>query len=207
MPIQAVIFDIGGVLVRTEDQEPRRKWERRFGLPDWGLARIVFENPAAAQSTVGQVGPEAVWAAVAERLALTPAEVAELRADFWRGDVFDEALLAYIRSLRPRYKTGIISNAWVGMRAMHQPRLNAGTFDVIVYSAEEGLAKPDPAIFLRALDRLGVAPAEAVFVDDMPENVEAARALGMAGVRFQKGLDVPAELERLGIRAGKGSAA
>jgi putative hydrolase of the HAD superfamily len=199
MPIRAVIFDIGGVLVRTEDLEPRRKWERRFGLPDWGLARIVFESPAAAQSTIGQAGPEAVWAAVAERLRLTPAELTELQADFWRGDVFDAALLAYLRSLRPRYKTGIISNAWVGMRAMHQPRLNGDTFDLIVYSAEEGLAKPDPAIYQRALERLGVEPAEAVFVDDMPENVEAARALGMAGVRFQAGMDVPAEFAALGI--------
>lgn len=200
MPIKAVIFDIGGVLVRTEDLEPRRKWERRFGLPEWGLARIVFENPAAAQSTVGLAGPEAVWAVVAERLRLDPAELAALQADFWRGDVFDMALVGYIRSLRPRYKTGIISNAWVGMRAMHQPYLNGEAFDLIVYSAEEGLAKPDPAIYQRTLDRLGVRPAEAVFVDDMPENVEAARALGMAAVRFQAGLDVPAAFAALGIR-------
>lgn len=200
MSIRAVIFDIGGVLVRTEDLEPRRKWERRFNLPDWGLARLVFENPAAAQSTLGQAGPEAIWGLVAEQLALTPAELAELQTDFWRGDVFDQALLAYIRSLRPRYQTAIISNAWVGMRAMHQPHLNAGTFDLIVYSAEEGLAKPDPAIYQRTLARLGAAPAEAVFVDDVPENVAAARALGMAGVHFRPGLDVPAEFAALGIR-------
>ncbi|MBL8056312.1 MAG: HAD family phosphatase [Anaerolineales bacterium] len=200
MPLRAVIFDIGGVLVRTADLEPRRKWERRLGLPDWGLARLVFENPAAAESTVGRASPEAVWAQAAERLALTPAELAELQVDFWRGDVWDEALLAYIRSLRPRYKTGIISNAWVGMRAMHQPRLNESTFDLIVYSAEEGLAKPDPALYQRTLARLGVAPAEAVFVDDVPENVAAARALGMAGVHFQPGVDVPAEFAALGIR-------
>ncbi len=199
IPIQAVIFDIGGVLVRTTDLEPRRRWDRRFGLPDWGVAKIVFESPAAAAATVGQADLEAVWAAAGRALDLPPADLAALRADFWRGDVYDHALPAYIRALRPRYRTAIISNAWPETRAQHAPHINAETFDLILYSAEEGVAKPAPAIYQRALERLGVPAAAAVFVDDMPENVAAARALGLAGVRFQPDMDLPAEFAALGI--------
>lgn len=203
MPIRAVIFDIGGVLVRTEDLEPRRVWERRFGLPDWGLAQIVFENPYAGPATVGRASLDEVWAEVGRQLRLSAAELTQLRDDFWSGDRYDQALIEYIRALRPRYRTGILSNAWPGVRAMHQARLNGDTFDVLLYSAEEGLAKPDPAIYRRALERLQVAPAEAVFVDDVLENVAAAQALGMAGVQFRKGMDAAAvrvAFEALGIR-------
>lgn len=199
MSIKAVIFDIGGVLVRTEDLEPRRVWERRFGLPDWGLAQIVFDNPVAIEATLGRADLEAVWEVVRQRLHLTASELARLREEFWAGDRYDHTLLAYIRSLRPRYKTGIISNAWPGVRAAHAAHLNAEAFDVILYSAEERLAKPDPAIYQRCLSRLNVAANEAVFVDDVRENIEAAQKLGMATVHFQKGTDVPTEFAKLGI--------
>lgn len=203
MTFRASLFDIGGVLVRTEDLEPRRAWERRFGLPDWGLARIVFDNPVAAAATLGRAGLDDVWAEAGRQLALMPGDLAQLREDFWKGDVYDLDLIGYIRSLRPRYRTGIISNAWPGVREAHQAHLNGETFDVIVYSAEVGLAKPDPAIYRLALRQLGVAASEAVFVDDVLENVEAARDLGMAGVQFKKGMDaeaVRAEFAALGIR-------
>ena len=58
-------------------------------------------------------------------------------------------------------------------------------FDALVLSAEVGIMKPDPRIYHIALDKLEVKPNEAVFVDDMPANVEAARTLGMQGILFQ----------------------
>lgn len=204
MSIKAVIFDIGGVLIRTEDLEPRRKWERRFGLPEWGLSKVVWDdNPVSHAATLGRASRDAVWAEVGRTLALSPADLAELRADFFRGDTLDQDLIAYIRSLRPRYRTGILSNAWPDAREELAGRINGGTFDEIVFSAEEGLKKPDPELYRRALARLNVQPAEAVFVDDFIENVQAARALGLTGVHFTRGLraaEVRAEFEKLGIR-------
>ncbi len=197
--IRAVVFDIGGVLVRTEDLEPRRKWEKRFGLPEWGLADLVFNCPASRRASVGQATRHEVWAEVARQLSLAPAELAELKADFWKGDTWDADLLAFVRSLRPRFQTGIISNAWPDAREAVQAHVNGETFDVIIFSGEEGVEKPDPEIYRRALAQLNVAPAEAVFIDDMLPNVEAARALGMHGVHFLTGIDVRAELEKLGI--------
>lgn len=199
MSIKAVIFDIGGVLVRTEDLEPRRHWERRFGLPDWGLAKIVFDSPVAAAATIGQTSLEAVWAHVQHKLSLAPAELTRLRHEFWAGDRYDVELINYIRSLRGRYKTGIISNAWPQVRQQHHAHINAETFDEILYSAEEGVAKPVAEIYQRALARLGVAASESVFVDDVLENIEAARALGMVGVHFNKDVDVRVEFAKLGV--------
>ena len=199
MTIRAVIFDIGGVLVRTQDLEPRRKWEKRFGLPEWGLAELVFNCPASRRASVGQATRHEVWAEVARQLSLTPAELEELKVDFWKGDVWDTDLLAFIRSLRPRFQTGIISNAWPDAREAVKAHVNGEAFDVILFSGEEAVEKPDPEIYRRALARLNVAPAEAVFVDDMLPNVEAARALGMGEVHFQPGVELRMALGKLGI--------
>jgi putative hydrolase of the HAD superfamily len=188
---------MGGVLLRSESEAERRKWEKRLGLPEERLAEIVFNNPVAVLATVGQASADAVWAEVGRQLALGPGELAELRADFFAGDAFDVDLLAFIRGLRPRLKTGLISNAWPDVRAVTHLGLNETVFDLLLFSAEEGVKKPEPEIYLRALARLGVAPAEAVFVDDVWENVEGAQAVGMAGVQFKDSLAVREEIRKL----------
>ena len=75
----------------------------------------------------------------------------------------------------------------------------ADAFDLIVSSAGEQVMKPDAAIFERTLERLEVAPYEAVFIDDFAHNVAAARAAGLAAIHFIPGIDLPAELEKLGV--------
>ena len=195
--ISAVYFDMGGVLLRSESEELRRKWERQLGLPKGRLAEIVFDNPVAARATVGQAETHEVWAEVGRQLGLDAPAQAALQAEFFAGDAFDVDLLSYIRSLRPRYKTGLISNAWPDVRSATQSCLNATTFDLVLFSGEEKVRKPDPVIYRRALDRLAVTPETAVFVDDVLENVTAAQALGMTGIQFRSPAQVRGELDKL----------
>ena len=70
---------------------------------------------------------------------------------------------------------------------------------MVVVSALEGVAKPDERIYRITLERLGVAPQEALFVDDSPVNVEAARKLGIQTVLFTTPEALERELEKLGI--------
>jgi putative hydrolase of the HAD superfamily len=200
MPIKALIFDVGGVLLRTEELSGRQKWADRFGLGPWELAEAVFDCPEAAAATIGKAAEEEVWATVRRRFSLTDAELAEFRNDFWSGDQFDDSLLDWVAARRGKYRTGILSNAWGGARRFltSQAKVTAA-FETLVISAEEGVRKPEPTIYERALQRLGVAAEDAVFVDDVLENIEAARQVGLAGIHFQKGLDLSAEMARLGI--------
>jgi putative hydrolase of the HAD superfamily len=104
--------------------------------------------------------------------------------------------MSYIRSLRPRYCTGIISNAWDDVRAMIQNRWKmADAFDQVFLSAEVKICKPDPRIFQIALESLAVLPEEAVFIDDFPRNIEGARAVGMHAIQFRSSEQIRAELE------------
>jgi epoxide hydrolase-like predicted phosphatase len=195
---RAVIFDIGGVLVRTEDWSGRRLWEQRLGLPEWGLNALVFDGELALCASTGAGSDEAIWQQVAQRHHLTPEVLAQLRADFWRGDRLNEALLAYVRALRPRYKTGILSNAWAEMRDLNVQRFGLGqVVDETVYSFECGLLKPDAASYRYILDRLCAQPEQAIFVDDAERNILGAQALGMTTVRFIETHQAIAELNEL----------
>jgi len=197
MPIKAVIFDFGGVLLRTEDPGGRRRWETRLGLQTGELDRIVFGSDTTDRSMVGLATQEDVWQRVAARLGLDDETLQELRRDFWSGDQLDVELVQFVRGLHRRYKTAILSNAWPGARQAFVQRFGLGdAVDEIIVSSEECIAKPDARIYRIAAERLGVAPQEALFVDDMEENVEAARAIGMRGIRFSNTRQAIAEIQK-----------
>jgi epoxide hydrolase-like predicted phosphatase len=183
--IKGVIFDVGGVLVRTHDQSGRRNWERRLELKPGRLAYLVFDSELGRKAQLGQASLQEVWTWLGRHLDLKADELATLKRDFWAGDQVDQDLCGYIRSLRARYRTGMLSNSWDRDGwAMAEKLGFADCFDVFVTSAEVGVMKPEPRIYHIALERLGISPQEAIFVDDFIENVEAARRLGMQAVRF-----------------------
>jgi len=123
---------------------------------------------------------------VTSTLKLNEHELAEFKLDFWKGERFNAELVQFIQTLRPRYKTGIISNAWSDARPVLNRKFDLDRYvDMTIYSAEVKCAKPDPRIYQLALAQLNVRADESVFVDDVLGNVEAAQALGMKGVQFK----------------------
>jgi len=195
MPVKAVIFDIGGVLVQQSDRTAQRHWEKRLGLEDGLLGREIWTMPISLQAEIGRASEDDAWAAVADRFELNPIDAAALRGDFFSGSVWNTSLIDYARSLRARYKTGLISNAWPNARADVLRWVNGETFDDLIFSAEVGLAKPDRRIYKLALDRLRVQSTEAIFIDDVQGNVEGAQAIGMYGIHFENTEQTIAEIE------------
>jgi putative hydrolase of the HAD superfamily len=186
MTMRAVIFDFGGVLGRGTEVSRQRAWEERLGLAPGGLGVEVWQSPVATWARVGRAQPEEVWAYLCERFGLGAQEVADLHRDLFSGEQVDEELVAFLHSLRPRYKTAILSNCWPGARTVMEERYGLnGVVDELILSYEVGIAKPDLRIFALAADRLGVRPQETVFVDDVAPNVTAAHAAGMTSVRFE----------------------
>ena len=202
MDIRAVIFDIGGVIVRTEDHSSRRRLERQYGLTSGAVHDLVFESPVARQATYGRLPEKAVWDYVAGQLKLDPAQLEAFQTDFWAGDMADERLIEFIKSLRPRYKTALLSNAWSEARRLLNEKYRLEPMvDLLVVSAEERLAKPDSRIYELTAERLKIAVHEAVFIDDKAENIEAARRVGMGAVQFLTTDQLLIDLERLGVNA------
>jgi len=187
MPIRAVIFDVGDVILHERDHAKRIEWETRLGLPPGQLARLVLDSEPAAHAASGQVTERQVWQAVGVQLGLDEAQTLELQRDFWSSEQLDITLVQFVQGLRPRYKVGILSNAWSEARSFHNAKFKMNTWvDVQVYSAEVGLLKPDPRIYRIVLGQLKLPADACVFVDDRLENVQAAQALGMKGVLCQE---------------------
>lgn len=196
--IQAVFWDLGGVISRTKNRAPRAAWEARLGLPPGELDRIVFAGEMGRKAALGLARANDVWTWVAESLGLGPEQRENLRRDFWRGEELDLELIGYIRGLRANYRTGLISNAWPEIRQEIENEWGiADAFDELIISAEVGLAKPDPRIYQLALKGLGVEARDAIFVDDFLENLEAAAALGLHTVHFENRTQAQQQVETL----------
>ncbi len=197
MTINAVFLDFGGVLVRTEDKGPRTRAAERLGLTYRDMEKIIFESESSRRASTGEIPEEAHWQVVAQALGVPRREADEIVAEFFAGDRVDTALLDFLRGLRPERRIGLISNAWSGLRAWIGNQQFEDVFDAMIISAEVGLMKPDPRIYRLALERLGAAPGEAVFVDDMLVNVEAAQGVGMSAIHFTHSDQALDELKRL----------
>jgi epoxide hydrolase-like predicted phosphatase len=198
MSIRAVIFDLGGVLVRTEVRAPRAQLAARFGLTYNELSTLVFDSQSAQQAMRGEITTAEHWEAVRNQLGVSKDDFALVPLEFWSGDIVDEDLINYLRHLRPQYKTALLSNAWDDLRQMIEEIWGFDdAFDKLVISAEVGLIKPDPLIYEKVISDLEVSPAEAVFVDDFVENIEGAKAVGLETIRFISPDQALKDLQRL----------
>ena len=178
---RAVLFDLGGVVVKNTWDVLDAHWTVRLGLEPGGFLAAVFGGNDA-EALVGKVAARDWWTVVYERLGLDDEQRAELRAEIDAASPIDEQMVSFIRSLRPPHRTAYLSNAWDDVRPWLGKQGIADAVDEVIISAEVGVAKPDPRIFRVALERLAAEPHEAVFVDDAEPNVEAARALGITAI-------------------------
>ena len=148
---------------------PRRARARGSTVVDRVVAQAAGVTQSGFDAAVSQVDPQGLVqiggfseaemrSSYAEVFGLSPAQVGELMIDMWDwycGEL-DEQLVAYVRGLRPRIKTGIVSNSADGARREETRRyVFPDLFDDKVYSHEVGLAKPDAAIYALACERLG----------------------------------------------------
>ena len=198
MAIRAVVFDIGGVLEITPDLGVHRLWETRLGLAAGELGASMAD--VWMGGSLGTITLEDVHQAMKDRLGLDEQQLAAYMADVWReylGSANTE-LIGYARRLRPRYRTGIISNSFVGAREREQAAYGfEDLVDEIVYSHEVGMSKPDPRIYALACERLGVRPTEMILLDDMQACVAGAGEAGLHAIHYRNNAQAIEEIEAL----------
>ncbi len=199
-PIGAVVFDLGGVLL---DWNPRH------------LYRKLFADPVELELFLSEVCSPA-WHAPHDRGESTAASCAQLASRhpeltelIWAWSSRSEEMIGGVDAgsvevLRAVRETGLPCYALTNMEAETYPlRLNRfpflSWFDGTVVSGREGVAKPDPAIFRRLLDRFALMPSTTLMIDDTNENLEAASKLGFRTVLFRSSRQLRAELEVAGV--------
>jgi len=189
MPIKAFVFDCGGVLLSNRDMSRYHSWEDRLGLQRGELASRLYGGEAWRKAELGELSEDDYWVAAGKELGLDdPQQVTTLKKDMWDSWTIDARTLALVDRVRQRHRVAILSNATdVLVTALRDRYGIADRFHTIISSADVGVAKPDRRIYEIALERLDVAPDQAVFVDDRPDNVAAAANLGMHVIWFVSG--------------------
>jgi len=208
--VRAVIFDWGGVITspildtvsawleadridRDSYVAAMRPWVRR------AYGSEPAESPIHGLER-GEVSDEEFEATLAARLVCvdgTPVAAAGLLQRMFAASVLQDEMIGLIRELRTGgVTTSLLSNSW-GASDGYPRHLFGDLFDDVVISGEVGMRKPEERIFRLAVDRLGLAPAECAFVDDVEGNIAAARALGFMTVHHQGPAQTRTELSWL----------
>jgi putative hydrolase of the HAD superfamily len=196
--IQGVIFDYGNVLSATRDTQPRAAWEHKLGLPAGELSRRVHNHHSWVAAQCGRISVAAFWQGIGNTLRLTSGDVEQLRTDFYRGDVRNDALVARIDAMRQAgLRLGILSNFSRELWTLLERQDLSHRFDAIAVSADIGVMKPAPAAYHAILNMLRLPPEACLFIDDLPDNIAAAQALGLHGLVFRDSPSCLAEINRL----------
>jgi HAD superfamily hydrolase (TIGR01509 family) len=112
--------------------------------------------------------------------------------------VRNEPLINFIRSQKPHYKIGLLSNVGEDFfESLFSAKEREELFDAAVLSNSVGVTKPSRAIYEIAAKKLGVLPEECIFIDDIPANVEGANAVGMTGILFTSNHQLDVDLREL----------
>lgn len=205
MPITAVIFDYGRVLSNAEDAVAKEKMLAVSGLPEEQLFASYwrFRHPY----DLGELNGTAYWKAVAADAgtSFTTEQIESLiETDILMWASLNEEMLAWVVALQDAgYPTAILSNMGEDLlRYMRQEFGWLAHFQHHTWSCEIGIGKPDPAIYTHTCERLGVAPETTLFLDDKPENIEAAAGVGLNAVQFHSYEQLRRELEARGLSEG-----
>ena len=111
----------------------------------------------------------------------------------------DSETIQIAKSLKQKYKLGLISNASSNLREKLAKHNLIDVFDQIVISSEVGIAKPHPQLYHHALENLQAQPQEVLYIDDNPEYIRTGMALGMKTILFTSADSLQAELKQLNL--------
>jgi len=175
--IKAIIFDCFGVFVGN----PYKERVAILETQDPELADQIRAINRAADR--GFLTSDEAREHMAPLLNITYEELTE---EFNRGEILNERLVAFAKTLRPKYKVALLSNVSGRDRLemRFQPEDLNELFDVVVASGDVGIIKPEPDIYTLTAERLGVLPEECVMLDDIREFCDGAESVGMQSVQF-----------------------
>ncbi len=192
--IKAVIFDFAGVV----GVDGYWAWLEEK-VPELDRHRDAFHD-VSVRADRAEISKDDFVGFVAERTGRTPEVISREMLPRYK---INRDLVRFIEALRPRYKTGLLSNfvyEWLeDILATHDLyRL----FDTTIISSRVKMVKPDPKIYELACSKLGVLPSESVFIDDRQGHVDAAIRCGLRGLLYKDVPSLVAELRGLGVTAG-----
>jgi epoxide hydrolase-like predicted phosphatase len=194
MTVEALIFDLGNVVIDIDFERIFKKWSFYSGVPVEEMQAAFQMDAAYEQHERGEIEGVEYHQHLEQTLEmqLSYAQFSDGWNDIMVAPISDTVRL--LESLRGRVPLYALSNANTLHKEYWEKTFHAelSHFDQVFVSSDMGSRKPEPAIYLRALERIKVEPQNVIFFDDLAINVAAARALGMTAVQVHSPLDVEA---------------
>ena len=202
LALHAVVFDYGIVLSGPPNAEAWAAMKRITGLPEERFAPFFWGDRLAYDE--GKLTGITFWQKLLRDAGLPLDHVEELNR--WDGRLWGGVSLALVRWQQALQQRGLLTAILSNMGDSVLDHILSKhawiqRFDVLVWSYQLGIAKPDPAIYRYALAQLGTLPEETLFIDDKIENVEAARVLGIQAIQFSTVEQLRADLIAKGFSA------
>ena len=194
--IKAIIFDCFGVFIGN----PYKIRVQALEQTDPQKAQQMHDINRASDR--GLLGRKESAQQMAELIGIS---AEQFLAEQDRGEIRNEELVSYVKTLRPNFKLAMLSN--ISSRERLDARFELGQlnelFDVVVASGDEGRIKPEPEIYEIALQRLGMLPDECVMIDDILEFCQGAEAVGIHAIQYITFQQAILDLEAIIDRGGK----
>jgi putative hydrolase of the HAD superfamily len=198
MAIKAVIFDIGGVLLHSNERVKAQEWEAQAKLQKGEIFKFINRSGLEDAATRGKISSQELWGRVSEHFKIDPQQIHEFEAEFVASERLNTKLAEFLQSLRPQYKTAMLSNAWPGVREVLNRKYELDKLvDMQLFSCEEGTMKPEAKFYQLVLMRLRVQGYETVFLDDLLVNVDGASLLGMHSIHYRDNEQAIADIKRI----------
>jgi epoxide hydrolase-like predicted phosphatase len=155
---------------------------------------VAYKATIVRDADLGAISQDEMFEQLS-KIANVPAR--QLHDEFWSYVRIDPEMVALIEHLRTRHRVALLTNALTPFfRQIAAKHDLERLFEIILVSSEEGLAKPDPAFYRLMAGKLGAETGDCLFIDDNPENVEAARSVGMRALQFENADKLKRELVR-----------
>lgn len=195
--IKAVIFDIGNVLIRWSANEQHTYLMQALGLTENQYAS--FSKDYLYRLGTGEITEEQLWAEAKADFGIRDVDVSEnvlghlLQAN---GTVYHN-VIAFAKQLEQRgFIVALLSDSILPHEQILAAKGVTTPFDHVFFSQHIGYRKPNPKAYQYALDQLGVAAAEAIFIDDLPQNVAGAQEVGLHAILAGDPSRIPGQIEQ-----------
>lgn len=195
--IKAVITDVGGVLVTTILSQMAEDLAEKYSLEKDFVKKAIHNR--WTEYKLGKIKADEFWQSFADQTGIKKGKE-ELKNISLSYNKIIPGTFDFFKSLKGKYKLAIISNnadEWVEDIKNLIPIEEV--FDIIIFSNEVGLKKPEKEIFMLCIKKLGLKPEECVFIDDQENNIESASEIGFKTIKFEDAVQLEKELEKIGV--------
>ena len=199
--IKAIISDLGRVFVDFDHDKSCGKLAKLAGCDIEKVYEYIYKSKTDIKLDRGELGPKAFYKRVVDHFKLK-LSYQEFRFIF--GNIFTlkkPVYRLYLKLKKKKYKIVFLSNTNVihfehcANKFPMKKVFNGG-----IRSDKEGLMKPHPRLYLKAAALAGCKPEECVFIDDIYEYVDAARAVGLKGIQFKSAGQLGRDLRKMGVQ-------